>query len=201
MNAYERAQQLGLTGTIPDIVEQLKPITASMIDLTELMQLLNFRNMLRKTDGTQGTERWQGTLCNMKAALVAANATQLLALYEMWFSFVTNPRQQKWDTTVPQYAAAFSALESQFANQPGMPTSDDFGAVAALGGGRPFWSLTTAQYEQQKSDAENSIAIESALTTVRAKLDRVDDAARIEARRSGATPQTINAVAQAAWEV
>ena len=132
---------------------QSSGVTARKIDLAYLMELLNFRGMLRKTDGSGGQERWVGTLQNLKAALVAMNQAAMVTAYETWFSHVTNPRQSYWDTTQPEYAAGFWSMRSAFADGDGMPSSEDFAAVAALGGGWLFSDLTIEQYAEEKAQA------------------------------------------------
>ena len=154
MNGYEKAAALGLSGTTAENVAVLQTLTAQPISLAYLMELLNFRGMLRKTDGQNGQERWIGTLPNLKAALIAIDQTASVAAYEMWFSHVTNPRQTSWDTSLPDYAASFAAMEAAFAGQENMPTQADFDAVVALGGGRPYAALTVEQFEAQAAAAE-----------------------------------------------
>lgn len=170
MNAYQYALQNGLVGTDQEIVTQLvaSGVTAAPIDLAYLMETLNFRGMLRKTDGAGGTERWIGTLPNLKAALIALSQTEAVVGYETWFSHVTNPRQLKWATNQPEYAAPFWALRNAFADQETMPTSADFAAIAALGGGWLFADLTVEQYaadkiayeQQQQADEAERLAKE-----------------------------------------
>lgn len=159
MNAYEKSVALGLTGTDQEKVDVLKTLTATPIRLDYLLEMLNFRGMLRKTDGSQGQERWVGTLQNLKAALIALNLTEKVQAYEMWFSHVTNPRQVTWDTRFPQWAAAFYAMEQSFAGQPDMPSQADFDAVIALGGGRPYASLTDQQFAAQRTAAQAAAAL------------------------------------------
>jgi len=163
MNAYEKAQSLGLTGTDAEIVAQLQSVTVRPINLAYLMELLNFRGMLRKTDGQGGQERWQGTLQNLKAALVAMNLTDFVTSYELWFSHVTNPRQVSWDTSQPQWATAFLAMESNFAGGDGMPSVADFEAVAALGGGRPYVTTTVEQFAAQRTATEQAVIAQAAV--------------------------------------
>lgn len=159
MNGYEKSIELGLTGTDAEKVAKLKAITAQPIRLDYLLELLNFRGMLRKTDGSGGQERWQGTLQNLKSALVAMSMTAEVAAYEMWFSHVTNPRQVTWDTRIPAWATAFLAMETAFAGQSGMPSQADFDTVVALGGGRPFASLTTSIFAAQRTSAQEAAAL------------------------------------------
>lgn len=170
MNAYQTAVSLGLTGADAEIVLQLQStgVTQQPISLAYLMEMLNFRGMLRKTDGSGGQERWVGTLQNLKAALVAMGLTEQVTAYEMWFSHVTNPRQTHWDTTQPQYAAGFWAMYRNFADIENMPSSADFAAIAAIGGGWQFWTLTLEEYQSQKSAAQAAVsrdALQSAWVT------------------------------------
>ena len=160
MNAYAKSIELGLTGTDAEIVAALTAtgVTARKIDLAYLMELLNFRGMLRKTDGSGGQERWIGTLQNLKAALVALNQTASVTEYETWFSHVTNPRQSYWDTSLPEYAAGFWAMKLVFADSSSMPSSADFAAVAALGGGWMFADLTVEQFAAQRTAAQTAEA-------------------------------------------
>lgn len=157
MNAYEKSIELGLTGADAEIVAALKAtgVTASKIDLAYLMELLNFRGMLRKTDGSGGQERWIGTLQNLKAALVAMNQSASVVAYETWFSHVTNPRQTLWDTTQKDYASGFWAMRNSFSDAETMPSSADFAAVAGLGGGWMFADLTVDQFVEQKQATES----------------------------------------------
>lgn len=160
MNAYQKAVSLGLTGTDAEIVLQLQTtgVTHQPISLAYLMEMLNLRGMLRKTDGSGGQERWVGTLQNLKAALVALEQTAAVTAYETWFSHVTNPRQVSWDTRLPEYAAGFWSMYRNFADVENMPTSADFFAIAALGGGWQFWTLTLEEYQSQKTAAQAAIA-------------------------------------------
>lgn len=162
MNAYEKATTLGLVGTDAEIVSQLQAVTLRPINLTYLMELLNFRGMLRKTDGQGGQERWQGTLQNLKAALVSLSLTDHITSYELWFSHVTNPRQVSWDTSQPQWATAFLAMENSFAGGDGMPSGEDFTAVVALGGGRPYASLTVESYGALRTAADAAVIAQAA---------------------------------------
>lgn len=196
MNAYEKAQQLELTGADAEIVDILKStgITARKIDLSYLMELLNFRGMLRKTDGSGGQERWIGTLQNIKAALVAMNQTEAVVAYETWFSHVTNPRQTHWDTTQKDYAAGFWAMRNSFADAETMPSSLDFAAVAGLGGGWLFSDLTVEQFAAQRTAAESIALKQISLDLVQ---NTAAEAARTEYRKSDSTPETIIAAAVA----
>jgi len=164
MNAYEKAQSMSLSGTDAEIVAALKAtgVTANPISLAYLMEMLNLRGMLRKTDGSGGQERWVGTLQNLKAALVAMGLTDQVTAYEMWFSHVTNPRQTSWDTILREYAAGFWSMKQNFAGVENMPSVADFAAIAALGGGWLFADLTVEQFAAQRTaaiDAEEAATL------------------------------------------
>jgi hypothetical protein len=193
MNAYEKAQALGLTGTDQQIVDKLKPLTAIAIRLDYLLELLNFRGMLRKTDGSGGQERWIGTLQNLKATLVSLGMTDKVAAYEMWFSHITNPRQITWDTRFPDWAESFLAMEQSFAGGQNMPSQDDFDAVVAIGGGMPYKDLTAEQYATQRTTAQ----IEGDLQAVR---ELSDTAARTASQQPNATLASIKAAVVVALE-
>jgi len=171
MNAYEKAQSMSLSGTDAEIVAALKAtgVTANPISLAYLMEMLNLRGMLRKTDGSGGQERWVGTLQNLKAALVAMGLTDQVTAYEMWFSHVTNPRQTSWDTTLREYAAGFWSMKQNFAGVENMPSVADFAAIAALGGGWLFADLTVEQFAAQRTaaiDAEEAATLSGEWSTM-----------------------------------
>jgi hypothetical protein len=154
MNAYEKAQSMSLSGTDADIVAVLKStgLTARSIVLAELLFLLNFRGMLTKLVSNNADEKWTGTVLAMKAAIAAdANAT---AHVDRWLSHITNPRNTHWDTTDSAYSGPFWALSQALAGVPGMPSAEDFAAVAALGGGWLFADLTVEQFAAQRTAAE-----------------------------------------------
>jgi hypothetical protein len=155
MNAYAKAQALGLTGTDAEIVAALQStgVTARSIVLSELLFLLNFRGMLTKLVSNNADEKWTGSVLAMKAA-IAADATAT-AHVDRWLSHITNPRNTHWDTTDANYAGPFWALSQAVAGGPGMPSVDDFAAVAALGGGWLFADLTAEQFAAQRTAAES----------------------------------------------
>lgn len=160
MNAYEKAQQLALTGTDAEIVAQLQAtgITATAIALPDLLFLMNFRGMLTKLVSNQTDEKWTGTVLSMKAALVAANQTESVAALDRWLSHITNPRNSTFDTRYPAHAAPFWAMRQAFGDVPTMPSIADFDAVATLGGGWLYATLTEPEYAAQRTLAETAAA-------------------------------------------
>ena len=197
MNAYEKAQQLGLTGTDSEVVSVLKStgLTARPIVLAELLFLLNFRGMLTKLVSNNADEKWTGTVLAMKAA-IAADPTAT-AHVDRWLSHITNPRNTHWDTTDSAYSAPFWAMAQAVAGGPRMPSAADFEAVAALGGGWLFADLTAEQFAAQREAAwlldRKTIALETVVTTA-------CEAAREECRKEDSTPESIIAAAIAVLE-
>lgn len=154
MNGYEKAQALGISGTAAENVAVLQTLTAQPIPLAELLFTLNFRGMLTKVVGSNEAEKWRGSILTMKAALTAANQTAHVAALDQWLSHITNPRNLTFDTTNPLHAATFAALNASFGDpQVGIFQAGDFDAVYALGGGRPYATLTVEQYEAQATAA------------------------------------------------
>ncbi len=169
MNAYEKAVSLGLTGTDAEIVAALKAtgLTARPIILAELLFLLNFRGMLTKLVSNNADEKWTGTVLAMKAAIAADPVAT--AHVDRWLSHITNPRNTHWDTADAAYSAPFWAMAQAVAGGPGMPSVEDFTAVAALGGGWAFADLTPEQFAAQRTTAEG----EQAALAIRARLDTI----------------------------
>jgi hypothetical protein len=171
MNAYEKAQALGLTGTDGQIVIALKStgLTASRIALGDLLFLLNNRGMLVRLIRPVDTgEKWSGTVVNMVLAINASGTPEQAFAVNQWFSHITNDRNQFFDTTVPEFSAPFWALSRSMADLPTMPSALDFEAVANLGGGWLFSTLTLEEYQSQKAAAQAAIsqqALQSEWTT------------------------------------
>ena len=82
-----------------------------------------------------------------------------------------------------------------FGGQQTMPTLADFDAVADLGGGWLFATLTEQQYAAQKAAAEK----EAAVAAVIVKCNAAREAAEAESRLAESTPITIAAAAETAW--
>lgn len=167
MNGYEKSQSLGLTGTVAEIVATLKAtgLTARSIVLSDLLFLLNFRGMLTKLVSNNADEKWTGSVLAMKATIAGdANAT---AHVDRWLSHITNPRNTHWDTTDANYSAPFWVMAQAVAGGPGMPSIEDFAAVATLGGGWLFADLTAEQFAEQRTEAESIAAKQTIIAATR----------------------------------
>lgn len=198
MNAYEKAQQLGMTGNDASITTQLQAtgLTQSKIDLGSLLFVMNERNMLTRLVRPADTgEKWSGTVVNM-ILFVNANGTddQKYAINK-WFSHITGDRNSYFDTTDVSVSAPFWTMRNMFSGQQTMPSIADFDAVAALGGGWLYATLTEPQYAAQKAAAEK----EAAVAAVVVKCNASREAAEAEARLAESTPTTIAAAAETAW--
>lgn len=169
MNAHEKAVSLGLTGTDTEIVTALKSLglTAQQIVLSDLLFLLNFRGMLTKLVSNNADEKWTGSVLAMRAAI--SGDPTATAHVDRWLSHITNPRNTHWDTTDANYSAPFWTLSQALAGGPGMPSSADFTAVAALGGGWLFADLTVDQFAAQRTAAET----EQTRRSIRLRLDTI----------------------------
>jgi hypothetical protein len=181
MNAYEKAQQLGLTGTDVEMVAALRAtgITARPIVLSELLFLLNFRGMLTKLVSNNADEKWTGTVLAMKAA-IAVDPTAT-AHVDRWLSHITNPRNTHWDTTDPAYSAPFWSMAQAVAGGPGMPSAADFAAVAALGGGWLFADLTAEQFAAQRIATEASATRQALRSRIDAAWNQIGTAEQTHA--------------------
>ena len=154
MNAYEWAQRLGFAGTDQQIVDQLKAtgLTPNRIPLADLLFTLNNRGMLIRLIRPADTgEKWAGSVVNMVLALNASGTPEQAFAVNKWFSHITNDRNQFFDTTDPTLAAPFWQLYTLLAGVEGMPSAEDFKAVAALGGGWLFDGLTVERYTADKA--------------------------------------------------
>jgi hypothetical protein len=141
--------------TAQEIADTLKAsgVTHSAINRAMLVHILNIRGMLRKIVGNNSDEKWIGTVLNMQDAILALGTEDQKNGIRLWFSHITNVTNNVWDTTLPAFAAPFWSMVQVFADQPGMPTSADFAAIAELGGGWKF-ATTTAEDVQTALDAE-----------------------------------------------
>jgi hypothetical protein len=161
MNAYQKAQALGLTGTDAEIVDQLKSIkvTPSKVGIPDLKFLMRERGMLVKLtyEDPQTGMKWNGTVPNMIVALKAMDHPALGEVNK-WFSHLTDPDSDYFDTTNPYIAGEFNALAQAFGGQPTMPSVEDFDAVIGLGGGWIYGSLTEAAYTAMRVAAEDAAA-------------------------------------------
>ena len=133
---------------------QATGVTATAIKRADLVHLLNMRGMLRKIVSNNTDEKWTGTVLNMQDAILASGTQQQKDGIRLWFSHITNVSNLIWDTTKPEFAAPFWQMYQTFADQIGMPTSEDFQLIAELGGGWKYSELTPEHVSAAISSAE-----------------------------------------------
>jgi len=191
MNAYEKAQALGLTGSDAEIVAVLKTLTNGDIPAKALGKWLGERNLL-SWDGSG----WFGTLQTLiDAGQITGTAADGIRQLK---AVLVGPRGDGLETTSALWAGLVFQTISGIAQ-----ASQDAAALIdsfyALDGGRPYKDLTVQEYAAQRTSAEQVAVVDTGLAAVRLKIDAADEAARTESRKAGATVQSIVAAANAAW--
>lgn len=168
MNAYEKAQALGLTGDDKTQFATLQQygLTHRPISRAELVHTLNLIGMLRKKINNNADEKWTGTVLAMQDQIEAGGTDGQKQGMALWLSHITNPTNVLWDTTQPEFAAGFWSMYEAFRDQPGMPTSADFAAIAALGGG--WIAITLEDFTAQREVAEHTAAVSQIITATQA---------------------------------
>lgn len=165
MNAYQKAQSLGLAGDDKSQFATLQQygLTHRPINRAELVHTLNLIGMLRKKINNNADEKWTGTVLAMQDQIEAGGTDEQKQGVALWLSHITNPTNLMWDTTQPQFAAGFWSMYEVFRDQSGMPTSEDFATIAALGGG---WIATTLEdFTSQREAAESQAASDAMMAT------------------------------------
>jgi hypothetical protein len=127
----------------------------------------------------------------MVLALNASGTPEQAGAVNQWFSHITNDRNQFFDTTVAAFSAPFWALSQSMAGLPGMPSAEDVAAVAAVGGGWRFASLTVEQDAAQKATAEFREPLEARVTNASALM--------LERAAADDTPEQLAAKWATAW--
>lgn len=190
MNAYEKAQALGLTGTDQQIVDVLKTLTTNDIPVSKVGPWLREKGLwYRGADGAM-----KGALSTIYAAADQATKDKLDILHSAVFGLGA----QNILTTQPEWAGlawqVISAIVAMDNSKLGL--IDEF---YALDGGRPFKDLTVQQYATIKTDAAALEVKQTALDAAIARCDAAAEAARTEFRKSDSTAQSIAAAAVSAF--
>lgn len=107
MNAYEKAQSLGLTGDDKTQFAALQQygLMHRPINRAELVHTLNLIGMLRKKINNNADEKWTGTVLAMQDQIEAGGTEEQKQGMALWLSHITNPTNLMWDTTQPAFAA------------------------------------------------------------------------------------------------
>ena len=200
MNAYEKAVELGLSGTDAEIVTILKStgLTARPILLDELMDVLNIPlKMLRQLPRTDSDgSKWSGTLFNMLLWVEANGTPEQIDGLGSFFSHITNDRNLTFDTTNLSYGSQFWAVAQAFGGTaPGFPSVADFAAIADLGGGWLFADLTVEQFAAQRTTATEAADKADYLATQLATLQAVIDPVQTKLNAIATWGQTADVLA------
>lgn len=151
-------------------------VTRTTINRANLVHLLNMRGMLQKIVGNNSDEKWTGSVLAMQDAILAVGTDEQKAGIRLWFSHITNPSNVSWDTREVAFAAPFWQMVQAFADVPTMPTTADFAAIAALGGGWKFADVTAEHVTAAKSAEAVRIADELRAETLRVRIGKINDA-------------------------
>lgn len=189
MNAYEKAQQLGLTGTDAEIVAVLKTLTNAGIPGKALGKWLGERNLLSWSGDKDNP--WFGTLQTLlDTGVITGEAADGIKELK---AVLIGPRGDGLATTDPEWSRkVFTTITGIAAVSENAAALID--SFYALDGGRPYKDLTTAQYAAQRSAAQVQTDLDSVLATC-------DETAKEAARQSGATLASIKAAVVAALGV
>ncbi|MEO1528706.1 MAG: hypothetical protein AAFX06_25065 [Planctomycetota bacterium] len=159
-----------------EIAAALGAITHRHVDLGDLLPLLNNRGMLshrHKEDATGS--KWSGSIKNMFDAVDVVGSPAEQTAVMQWFSHITNDRNNKFSLNDPQYAAPFAVIDALFADQPGMPTSADFDAVRALGGGLKYRDIDAATIAASRQEHADEVAEQSRMRDIDALRARIEN--------------------------
>ncbi len=155
MNAYETAVSIGITGDVVTQYNTFKQygLTKNKIAIGDLLFLLSDRDMMVRLIRPADTgEKWSGSLINLILYINSVGTPEQIVGVNKFFSHITNDRNTWFDTTNPNYSGPLLVMRSLFADQPTMPTSADFDALAGLGGG--YVCGTLEEFTNQRDEAE-----------------------------------------------
>lgn len=178
-------ESAGLTDS--QIADTLKAsgVTHRAIDRAELVHQLNMRGMLRKIVSNNDNEKWTGTVLAMQEAILALPDTEESLRFKdgirLWFSHITNVTNIKWDTTQPEFAAPYWMMVQVFADQPTMPTMEDFEFIASLGGGWKFADATAEQVGELRTQHQFASRVINATALFAERIKPGDDPAVVMA--------------------
>lgn len=155
MNAYEKAQSLGLTGETTEIVAKLQTLTAGPIPVANVLQWFDEQG-LGELDPIENS--WVGTLVDLvrnpqTPSPVSSGLRKL-------FAHLAKRTSQTVDTTDLSYSVEVFALLGALI-QMGVVTAEQRDSFYALDGGRPYKDLSVEQFAAQKQAAESSVVIAS----------------------------------------
>jgi hypothetical protein len=185
MNAYEKAQSLGLKGTDAENVGVLQTLTVSDIPVGEVARLLREETLLLWTG-----EKYVGAI--QQAVESPGIPLQFVNGIDELKSAIFGGSAKHLLTTVPKWAAKVAEIMAAIA-QVIPQTAGLVDRVYALDGGRPWKDLTVEEFAKQRDEAVKQAESDAAQTKDQAARDVLREAV---SQRSAAVTQHINESAE-----
>ncbi len=159
MSAYEKAVELGLTGTDDEQVAVLQSLSRGNISANSVRSwlLTGVTPTLLAYDGNQ----WYGTLQDM----ITAGAITGSLLDGLRYLKALMLQGGELHTTIPTQAMQTWSIVSQIAVLVGGDQTATIDSFYALDGGRPFKALTVTEYQSQRSDSQRLAAADQYAAT------------------------------------
>jgi hypothetical protein len=169
MNAYAKAQQLGLTGTDAEKVAVLHMLTVSDIRVDSVRVWLRENLLWFRTSPTSMGGAIQVVL---ESPQTPAETKQQLGLF---WSAVFGDGAQNLLTTVPTWAGlVWQIIQGLTHAAPDAAALVD--SFYALDGGRPYKALTVEQFAAERTAAETEAATTTSRNTRRTLYDAFENA-------------------------
>ena len=190
MNSYDKAQSLGLTGTDAEQVAILQTLASTNIPTQDVRVWFRETRLWMERPGGQ---MW-GTLETAAASATPEQRQQLDYLFDVVFGGSSETIRVTEPTPAGETWAVVQTIVALVPDSSG--SVDSF---YALGGGRPFASLTVDQFAADRSDSQTRDENQSAVDGIAARSNAANEAAEAEFRASGATPASITAAGEAGF--
>ena len=190
MNSYDKAQNLGLTGTDAEQVAILQTLASTNIPTQDVRVWFRENRLWMEKPGGQ---MW-GTLETASASATPEQRQQLDYLFDVVFGGSSNNIRVTEPTPAGETWAVVQTIVALVPDSSG--SVDSF---YALGGGRPFASLTVDQFAADRSDSQTRDENQSAVDGIVARSNAAIESAQAEFRSSGATPSSITAAGEAGF--
>ncbi len=181
MNAYAKAQQLGLTGSDTEIIGVLRTLTARPIELWQLREYLRQTQIL-----VRGRNGWSGPLAAVESPVI-----------DLLIDALDDLRQTIIDSNKPTWGPVFYAGLASLV--PDLLTAEQMTAVLELGGGLPFAELIEEDFADQRAEAMEQVDRKAAYNAIVERANEAIGAAAM-ALETGSTPVEITQAAESAWE-
>lgn len=147
MNAFEKAQQLGMTGTDQNIVDRLKALSTSNIDASKVRLWLSDKGLLTY-DGTS----WFGSLETKLPELTTELQAGIRDLKARVLS--GHPIRTAEIEHAPKVLLIITGIAVAMPEVAGLVAE-----FYALDGGRPYLTTTVEQFAAQRSAAQAAAAL------------------------------------------